>query len=1125
MVLILRGLRADWCTLPRRIRLVLDLRSLNSALPSCTVKVAALWQVLCSLRLISPECIGASDVRAAFYAVRLCSDDDAFLKFLKVRTGIGDYVVNRVGFGVSPGPLALVDTLGRAVRSYRASDTSQAGYIVDYLDDVHCFGQALRVVANLARLIYLLSCSAFCSQLKKLGIAAVTEQREIINQALQEYGIDIAAADSVSVFGLDFSYAVVSALHDGDLLTVDCRRTARLTKAPTFFDLEPVLCDSHSKKAFYCVAGLLSFDPCRMHSASRLLADVLRACIGRWFSSTSWDGCCRLSTLSEDDRLAYIELVRWGRLLCEEERGPCRHTTSVMPLTSGDSPAAVTLNVSSDASLYGGGVVICRQLPNGGDETVLTDALRFSPRQTFYSSNRRELLVCLQALRAVSALLDFVRSVATAQDRGLQIKVNFVSDNSSSVSWIGNPEAVLRLQSSKALEKRAIVRLVDAITLEVDAIRTACGEGNFSVSHVSGNANKLADEESRRLDRVVADSNGRSLGLLTSHPKTTSGLLVSDITDHGSTDDSCCSAFDLCDSGTACGFCSTLTEDIIQLGDLSVESDYLNSHKSVLCLQDYCCLVREDPGLPVGDSPDPHCGRLIRSVTDAIFTVRDSLYVASQGTDNSNSVIHYDLFRLWNDDDVLAAAHSAQGGGEVDRSRRPVAASPLQLDGSAAIKDVMTHRCGLPSAHRACKHGNLPFNVGSIKLYHLPTAVRLCKEVLAGCLPCRILRANRTWSAPSGMSSDEQVTVADMFKTPPYTYASCDVLSVGEGCKLLTVQCRASRHICWKHIEHEDTKSIVEALKRVRRTVRGLRYLYADQASYHRSPVFRQRLRDELGCELTLIPRHSPWCGANERHHAVALDMLRQLLRHDAGRIAKLCGPDRQDLYDQVTLLHNGMPMGVYTLQGSAEVAVTRDMLCMGYTRLDSCSTASQVKPSLPWVPYKAYASARNVYLSHMWSHIKKQNSRLHPLPRCDDSHLYFPGAPVLVYNGSPRRLSASFALAHVRERVSTHRISVVHTNGSVTVENLRNVTAIYRCDRDSSSGRAIGASLLHMPLRVWIPDKQGTGDWYYGRVVDHIGDDEVLICWDRRNPDDSEWLRLWQEKWEPLTDSGDMSP
>ncbi|EER17872.1 hypothetical protein Pmar_PMAR027587 [Perkinsus marinus ATCC 50983] len=872
-----------------------------------------------------------------------------------------------------------------------------------------------------------------------------------------------------------------------------------------------------------------------------------------------------------------------------------------MPPTSGDTVPSVTLNVSSDASLYGGGVVICRQLPDGGDETVLVDALRFSPRQTFYSSNRRELLVCLQALRALSSLLDFVRSAATAQDRGLRLKVNFVSDNSSSVSWIGNPEAVLRLQSSKALEKRAVARLVDAISLELDAIRKVCGKDNFSVSHVSGEANVLADKESRRLDRVVADSGGRSLGSLTSYSKT-DGVRVAEIANNTANDDLCCSMTDLSGPTTSCGFCSTLTDDIIQADDISLESDYFNSHRSVISLRDYCCLVKEDTDSQVEVISGSLWGRLTRSVTgcrqqadnaaveDAIFIVRDSLYVASQEACVSNpeplveilareawdldavlqmisllrgvlrvlwlnrrcgaqgSTIQFNLFRLWNDDDVLAAAHSAQGGGEVSHASRPAAASPLQPCGSAAIKDVTTHRCGLPSgevifqpvipstaprfarkivlsAHRSCKHGNLPFTVGSIKLYHLPSAIRLCKEILANCLACRIIRASRTWSAPSGVLADEDATVEDMFRSPPYTYATCDVLSVGDGCKLLTVQCRASRHICWKHIEHEDTKSVVEALKRVRRSVGGLRYLYADQASYHRSPVFRQRLRDELGCELTLLPRHAPWCGANERHHGVALDMLKQLLRHDAGRISKLSGVERQDVYDQVTLLHNGMPIGVYALQGSGEVPVTRDMLCMGYTRLDSCSTSSQVKPSLPWVPYNAYAKARNVYLSHMWSHIKKKNSRLHPLPKTDDSHLYFPGAPVLVYNGSPRKLAPAFGLAHVRERLSAHRVSVVHTNGTVTVENLRNVTAIYRCQRDSSSPPYVGASLLHMPLRVWILDKKGSGDWYYGRVVDHIGEDEVLISWDRRNPDDSEWLRLWQEKWEPFPDSGDVTP
>ncbi|EER16786.1 hypothetical protein Pmar_PMAR001932, partial [Perkinsus marinus ATCC 50983] len=229
-----------------------------------------------------------------------------------------------------------------------------------------------------------------------------------------------------------------------------------------------------------------------------MLADVLRSIIGGCFADIGWDVPCDLSLLSDDYKQAYLEVLRWGQEICELEAQPCSHAVAVRR----DVSEAISLEVSSDASLFGGGLAIY-----AGGELVYEDAVRFSRCQTLHSSNRRELRLCLLALRKVAEISEYCAKSACKKRRGVPVNVCFRCDNRPSLAWIRSGS--LKLQSSKLLERRAIVRLVDSIGSELDIIRK---HGTLSLEFIPGSANAHADALSRLLDRPVQGANNRCLG-------------------------------------------------------------------------------------------------------------------------------------------------------------------------------------------------------------------------------------------------------------------------------------------------------------------------------------------------------------------------------------------------------------------------------------------------------------------------------------------------------------------------------------------------------------------------------------------------------------------------------------
>ncbi|EER08253.1 hypothetical protein Pmar_PMAR007924 [Perkinsus marinus ATCC 50983] len=646
----------------RRPRLVIDLRSTNALLPKTTASMAKLWEATTSLRVLSPNTIAVADIKSAFYSIRISSESK--LLYFKIRTAVGDFITTRVGFGCSPGPGSLINTLGDLVERYRSGLVSLPGWVIDFIDDLIIAGFACAVVNNLAQLLWLLQLVAFCAQQKKLGIICAPSQADTVVKLLDECNINLPVAESISIFNASFRYETSHSDKAPPvvLLAVDCRRTERMEKAISYLNGGRAISLRLTKKAYFCLAGVISFDCSRLHGEMRLLGDVIRAFIGSRFASTPWDKECDLSSLNPRDQSCFTEVVNWGLELCKAESSPCHHTSTVYE--AGDESSRVSLVASCDASLYGGGIVISRDCPGSGKppEIILSDCLRFSRTQANYSANRRELLVCLQTLRILSSLVEYLRSVATSQSRDLAIAITLQCDNRSSISWINDPTAVVRLKTSKALEKRSIIRLVECIAQEISCIR--CSGATITVSHVRGSSNVLADAASRCLDRIVPKSGNQSLGALLLSRGEGEGIKINEIynsvrentvevvgRDSDDPTDCCFALTDPCLTSSECDLCALLQ---------GTQNARIRCHAAH---HPDCCRVLEDISI---DRATPSSSFIARNIMDdiagtadvldtinCVFELRDDLQVAASVQTQSEPIVEVISAYSYDLDDIL----------------------------------------------------------------------------------------------------------------------------------------------------------------------------------------------------------------------------------------------------------------------------------------------------------------------------------------------------------------------------------------------------------------------------------------------------------------------------------------
>lgn len=112
-------------------------------------------------------------------------------------------------------------------------------------------------------------------------------------------------------------------------------------------------------------------------------------------------------------------------------------------------------------------------------------------------------MACL--LRLLQDLYDLVkyRESVAIDDRNEEARILLHCDNSACVSWANNVDSSSLIASSKALERRALSRLVGSLHEELLALRRLA---TLKIVHLAGSSHGIADGLSRTFDRNVNDS-------------------------------------------------------------------------------------------------------------------------------------------------------------------------------------------------------------------------------------------------------------------------------------------------------------------------------------------------------------------------------------------------------------------------------------------------------------------------------------------------------------------------------------------------------------------------------------------------------------------------------------------
>ncbi len=1009
----------------RKPRLVSDFKLFNSVLPRASSYSPLIWTVLAALRVESRPTMAILDAKSAFYKNRL------FQQVLLLRTGLGLFISRRMVFGVGFGPGGLMASLGEVIRLCRDVLEMYPTLISLFVDDASISGETEYVLHALRIVLSAMAVTGFEVPLAKF---ALISNGPIEAAELRRCGPLVEVAGTGKLLGVTFSYVT-------NTLIADCSRDERLKAVIAFTQSRNPI----TKRSIFSLCGSMSYDPLKIHGDCRAVADAMRSLIAKHFATSDWDAPLDINSIPEKLQSAYQCLIVWMAELATEK---CSHSTMVAL----QAESTIFIDAYCDASLNGAGFAIVKQqvgidsATSTAGELIAEDASRWTSKQRDYHINRRELLCLLKCLQSVSDLVEFRREASTSpQPSRWSVRVH--CDNSSCVHWTQS-EANFNASSSRAIERRAIGRLVNAISEEIAIINKSC---SLRIEHIAGSMNNRADRLSRLFDRPCQGS--QSLG-----------DALAPYTDKFDDDGKEVAAIEEMETEKLLLDQPEVPVSPFQKLTLYGQAELIDTLR---VLRDSNA---ERPPRSViaerwaSESYDLNQLFSLAKSTRLIFAILKA-NVRDKAEDGISIVL--DLHTPWDARDVIAVARSAQFGdpGLSDHKRRLPSCGPLFKDKD----DVIYHRMGTPhgdeihqllipktaekvrsviirDAHRACYHGGTFTTIAAIVDFYLPAVISQVKSTTRLCVPCQIARAQRSWTDPPSLSADR----VDWANPPsPYHCVGIDFLSIGVF-KVLTVTCLLSQHCTWILVDGEDGRNVCHALRLVQIHRGGLKHIYSDRASYFKSDGIKEVIERTLTGRLHLISARAPWeAGLWEKLHDIGLKRLRSVLRNIRGRIEYLTSVQLAEYLEYCTFLLNTRPLGRWTPSpdgtGSVMAPVTPDYLAFGYTRRMgplSCLTNSAEKIQ-PGINCQA---VRKVFLNEVWAQLKEKSLSAVKAKmgrRATGELALTPGLAVLVFRGAERKLDYEFRLGHVVRILSSRTCMVIYDTGHEQVENFYNIVPV----------------------------------------------------------------------------------
>ncbi|KAF4657263.1 hypothetical protein FOL47_008534 [Perkinsus chesapeaki] len=402
-----------------------------------------------------------------------------------------DFVSLRLSFGLGAGPMSLEESLGWYITRFRSSPYAMFLLIVAiFVDDGILAGVDKRVLLAAKILFFLLDLVGFACALPKLHF--------ICSNPADVGDVFLPPQDTMLHLGCELSF-------DHGRLVVKCCRDERLSRVVSLCQrwLDDGTAASVTKRLVFRLAGAIAYDPIHLHALCSLLGDCLRRIVGKAYAQFGWDAQLSLMHLPNELLLAWLELLRWC-LQQAQLTGACSHAIPAPFLNH----QHVHLALYTDASSVGGGYVLYRLAPPDSDicapkQYLLTQAaFAWRGGQHAWHSNRKELTVLLKGIRCAVGLMRNI--IAMSPDKSLSICLDICSDNKPSVSWAHKahgafPQGVGR---SSNVEKRSIIRLIDAVAEEFRILRSLGPAVTYHVRHCAGLDNPVADGLSRYLERT-----------------------------------------------------------------------------------------------------------------------------------------------------------------------------------------------------------------------------------------------------------------------------------------------------------------------------------------------------------------------------------------------------------------------------------------------------------------------------------------------------------------------------------------------------------------------------------------------------------------------------------------------
>ncbi|KAF4685298.1 hypothetical protein FOZ60_006656 [Perkinsus olseni] len=775
----------------RKARLVCDFRSANGALSKVSSEVPDISATFALLTILSPKVLLVGDFTAAFYHVRLWGVRVCLI------AAFARYLSNRLTFGLSIGPGGLGASLNPPLDEFRSVFLSEV--IRLFVDDYLIAGYSPEdAVRDLAYWISGLSALGQHTPLRKFYAAAGEKLRKILEDEFKKRGLLYTPVAQGRYLGVRFCF---SREETEERLSFSCERSERSQKARAV--IKQIIEEGvFTRRELFRLAGQIGFDPLGRHGVLRALADCLRSVAGS--AGSTWDD--RVSLRSAPYQAVYPLLI-WVEDIYANEAGDCVHLVAPGPPEAG----VICLRAASDSSLLGAGYVV--NYLYGSEEILLREhCWRWKVAEGSWHSNRRELAALHKCLQAVADIVDGCKEYA--KKNNLHFDIVLLTDNKPSSQWLSR-STFGGVSRSRALERRALDRLLNACAEECHDIRHQVPGTSIRVEHVEGAQNEHPDRLSRIFYRQCGTIDGRK-------------VVIGDLLNTTEVVD---------DEAVAMGDTSCVEKTFVVHDPVQWVQEGVNSPASAVLVTDTVCSLtsvcaQRDDGSGYGlaerwaaDSYD--VDSILRKVRLMKTILRRWWSAARRAPrQEASSITEYDV-----EGDVKIIARSAQAClNNKARERLLRGGSPMVEEdgilyfqlGSATGKPFkqiyipVECRCLrktiLHDGHRRCGHGGREATLAMVDMFYFPSCGKELRALIYKCIPCRLNRAKLQRRSPPSMSKDEESL---LLNEQPYWSVDVDVLHLGGYVKLLVVVCRATGHCTLVKLTKEDGPSVLKCLQKL----------------------------------------------------------------------------------------------------------------------------------------------------------------------------------------------------------------------------------------------------------------------------------------------------------------------